>query len=336
LKFSWRSAIGVALSVVLLIWTLHGVSLLAVWHELESSNLLLFIASAIAATLIFPLRAYRWKVILHPVAPDLTLGPLWRSLAIGAMVNNLIPARAGEIARAYALTRETTVSFASSLASLAVDRLFDMVVLLGLGVVALLDPAFPRGARVGGQTLGHLAQGSIVIVIVLVVALYMLAFFPSQLVRVFEVFVRRVSPAVEERGKSALIRFSAGLSVLKSPARFLWVLAWTVAHWLMNAFAFWLGFKAVGLDLPFSAALFLQMLVAVGVALPSAPGFFGVFEKFATVGLAIYGVQATQATSWAIGYHILTFIPITVIGIYYFSRLGLSFSELQAQSEAAA
>jgi len=336
LKLSWRSAVGIALSVALLVWTLRGVSLVAVWHELEGSNLPLFIASAIAATLIFPLRAYRWRIILQPISRDVPLGPLWRSLAVGAMVNNLIPARAGEIARAYALTRETTVSFASALASLAVDRLFDMLVLLGLGAAALLDPSFPRGARVAGQTLGHLAQGSIVIVVLLVVSLYLLAFFPSQLVRAFEIFARRVSPAVEERGKNALHRFSGGLSVLKSPGHFLAVLAWAIAHWLMNALAFWFGFKAVGLNLPFSAALFLQMLIAVGVALPSAPGFFGVFEKFATVGLAIYGVQATQATTWAIGFHILSFIPITVIGIYYFSRLGLSFSELRAQAETSA
>ena len=57
--------------------------------------------------------------------------------------------------------------------------------------------------------------------------------------------------------------------------------------------------------------------------------------KLASVGLAIYGVKATQAASWAIGFHILSFIPITLIGIYYFSRLGLSFSELRAQSETS-
>jgi uncharacterized protein (TIRG00374 family) len=172
--------------------------------------------------------------------------------------------------------------------------------------------------------------------VLLVGSLYLLAIFPSQLVRAFEIFARRVSPKVEERGKSALLRFSAGLSVLKSPGRFVAVLLWTIAHWLMNAFAFWLAFRAVGIELGFLAALFLQMLIAVGVAVPSAPGFFGVFEKLATVGLAIYGVSATAATSWAIGFHILSFIPITVIGIYYFSRLGLSFRELRAQSESPA
>jgi uncharacterized protein (TIRG00374 family) len=335
-KFNWKSAVGIMLSVGLLAWTLRGVSLAAVWGELERSNLLLFAASSVASTLIFPLRAIRWRIILEPVAPKLPLAPLWRSIAIGGMVNNLIPARAGEIARAYALTRETPVPFASALASLAVDRLFDMVALLALGVIGVLDPSFPRGARVAGQTVGHLAQGSVVLVVLLVGGLYMLAIFPSQLVRAFEIFARKVSPAVEERGKGALHRFSAGLSVLKSPGRFAAVFAWTIAHWLMNALAFWLGFMAVGIHLGFAAALFLQLLIAIGVALPSAPGFFGVFEKLATVGLAIYGVAATAATSWAIGFHILSFIPITVIGIYYFSRLGLSFRELSAQSESPA
>jgi uncharacterized protein (TIRG00374 family) len=334
LKFSWRSAIGIVLSVALLWWTLRDVSLTAVWTELSRSNVALFIMAAIAATLIFPLRAIRWRIILEPVQPGLPIGALWRSVAIGMMVNNLVPARAGEIARAYAITKETPVTFSSALASLAVDRLFDMVVLLALGLGAVLDPSFPQGATVAGRSLGELARGSVILAVVLVVALYMLAIFPSQLVRAFEIFARRVSPSVEEKGKRALHRFSDGLSVLKSPRRFVLVLLWTIVHWLMNAFAFWLGFRAVGIELGFAPALFLQLLIGIGVALPSAPGFFGVFEKLATVGLAIYGIAATAATSWAIGFHILSFIPITVIGIYYFSRLGLSFRELSSQAES--
>jgi len=335
LKASWRSAIGIALSAVLLWWTLRDVSLATVWSELSHASIPLFLASALCATLIFPLRARRWKTILEPVAPNQPFGALWRSTAIGMMANNVLPARAGEIARAYALTRQTNVPFATSIASLAVDRLFDMLVLLLLGVAAFFDPAFPHEAKIGGQSIGHLAQGSVVFVLLLFAVLYALAFFPSQLVRIFELFARRVSPALEDRGKSALIKFSEGLSVLRTPGRFASVLAWTIAHWLLNAFAFWLGFKAVGIALPFTAALFLQALIAVGVALPSAPGFFGFFEKLAQVGLGIYGVGATQATSWAIGFHILSFIPITVIGIWYFARLGLHLKEINTARETS-
>jgi uncharacterized protein (TIRG00374 family) len=336
LKLSWRSAIGIALSAVLLWWTLRVVSIAVVWRELSHASLTLFLLAALCATLIFPLRARRWQTILEPVAPNQPMSALWRATAVGMMTNNLVPARAGEIARAYALTRQTQVPFATSIASLAVDRLFDMLVLLLLGIAAFIDPAFPRTARIAGQTLGDIAQGSVILVALLVVALYALAFFPSQIVRVFEIFARKISPALEARGKTVLIGFSEGLSVLKQPGRFIAVLAWTIAHWLLNALGFWLGFKAVGVTLPFSAALFLQTLIAIGVALPSAPGFFGVFEKFATVGLGIYGVAPAQATSWAIGFHILSFIPITVIGMWYFARLGLHMKDIDTARDSSA
>ncbi|MEO5589884.1 MAG: lysylphosphatidylglycerol synthase transmembrane domain-containing protein [Gemmatimonadaceae bacterium] len=333
MKSKVRSAIGISLSALLLWWTLRDVSMARVWQELMQASIPLFLASAICATLIFPLRAIRWRVILQPVAPKVRLGPLWSSTAIGMMANNLIPARAGEIARAYALSRQTGIPFATSIASLAVDRLFDMLALLLLAVAAFIDPAFPRNAEIAGQSLGGLAQFSGVVVLILSALLYILAFFPAPLVQAFELFARRISPVLEEKGRIALLKFSEGLSVLRSPGRFALVLGWALAHWALNAFAFWLGFKAVGLSLPFSAALFIQMLIAVGVALPSAPGFFGFFEKLATVGLAVYGVAATQATSWAIGFHILSFIPITLIGMWYFVRLGLHLKDINAAPE---
>ena len=88
--------------------------------------------------------------------------------------------------------------------------------------------------------------------------------------------------------------------------------------------------------MPFTAALFLQGVLGIGVAIPSSPGFFGVFESFATVGLGVYGVPKDLAVSWAIGYHLLSFIPITVFGAVYFARLGLSIGAVTgAKAEAA-
>ena len=82
-----------------------------------------------------------------------------------------------------------------------------------------------------------------------------------------------------------------------------------------------------------AATVFLQGIIAIGVALPSSPGFFGVFEAFAVVGLGVYGVARDRAVSWAIGFHILSFIPITVIGLYYFAKLGLHFSDFSSGTD---
>ena len=95
MKLDWRSTLGIALSVLLLVWTLRDVSLNEVYTHLMASNLPLFILSAVTATLIYPLRARRWRIILSPVAPELPFGMLWRATAVGMMVNNVVPARAG-------------------------------------------------------------------------------------------------------------------------------------------------------------------------------------------------------------------------------------------------
>jgi len=336
LRPGWRAAIGAVLSAALIYWTLHGISASDVAHRLSQSDPLLWIAATFCATVIFLLRARRWQTILEPVAGRLSLGALWRSTAIGMMVNNVVPARAGEIARAFALTRETPVPFATSLASLAVDRLFDAIVLLLLAVVALLDPALRSTDTLAGRPLSSFATGAGAFVFVLLAGLYALVFFPNQLLRLFELFARRVSPSVEERGRRVLRTFIDGLSVLRQPGRFAAVLAWTIAHWLVNAIGFWLAFKAVGISAPFSAGLFLQAFIALGTAVPALPGFFGVFEYMSVQGLGVYGVSQEQAATWAIGYHLFSFVPITVIGAYYFTRLGVHLKDLQASPDDVA
>jgi glycosyltransferase 2 family protein len=333
MKGRLRSIIGIALSAILLWWTLRDVSLAVVWGELKKSNLPLLLLAAVGGTLVFPIRALRWRTILQPVA-DVSFGPLWRSTAIGMMVNNVLPARAGEIARAFALTREAPVPFSSAIASLAVDRVFDAITVLLLASAAMLDPKFPSEATIAGQPISSWASGTGLIVLVALGGLYSLVFFPAYLVRLFELFSRKVAPSIEERGRQALLSFSDGLSVLRNPKHFLAVLAWAILHWMVNALAFWIGMIAVGIDIPYSAVLFIQALIALGVAVPSAPGFFGLFEKLSVVSLALFGVGAAAATSWAIGYHILSFIPITVIGAYYFASLGLKFREISASTDA--
>ena len=336
MKPGWRAVIGGVLSAGLIYWTLRGISPAELAQKLSQADPFLFAAAIFCATAIFPVRALRWRTILEPVASRIPFGPLWRATAIGMMVNNVLPARAGEFARAYALKKEAEVPFPTGLASLVVDRLFDAIVLLLLAAFALLDPALSSTQTLGGRPLSEFAAGAGSVVLLLLLGTYALIFFPTQLLRLFELFARRVSPSVEERGRRVLETFMQGLSVLRSPARFAAVFAWSIAHWLLNALGIWLAFKAVGIAAPFSAALFLQAFIALGTAVPSVPGFFGVFEYMSIEGLSVYGVGRQQAATWAIGYHLFSFIPITLIGAYYFTRLGVKLRDLQTSSDSAA
>jgi len=99
--------------------------------------------------------------------------------------------------------------------------------------------------------------------------------------------------------------------------------------WSVNAASLWLGLRALHIDVPPEAVLLLQGLLAIGVAIPAAPGFFGVFEAVTIVALGFYGVPKDHAISYAITYHITTFIPITLLGLQALARLGVRFRDLR-------
>src|SRR5438034_5850745 len=151
MKIPWRGAIGLALSVFLLWYAFHGVHWAEVWRDVRGADATLVVVAVIVGNMIFPLRAIRWRPILDPIAPKLPYLPLWRATAIGMMANNILPARIGELVRAYVLSRETTVPFSAAFASLVVDRVFDGFIILMLMVLAMFDSRFPANTLVAGR-----------------------------------------------------------------------------------------------------------------------------------------------------------------------------------------
>ena len=141
--------------------------------------------------------------------------------------------------------------------------------------------------------------------------------------------IGRLAPKLLEKGRAVLLSFGSGLSVLRDPRRSAIVFFWALVMWLVNGASFWIAFKAVGINGSFAAALFLQSILAFAVAVPSAPGFFGLFEAGTKVALRVYGVDDTLAVSYALGYHLLSFIPITLIGLWYLGKMGLRLNELR-------
>ena len=177
--------------------------------------------------------------------------------------------------------------------------------------------------------MSQMAATGISFMLVLLLGCYAIVLQPERM----SALVSRIAHAIVPKFEPTLVRLfghvANGLAVLKDSKRFVVVLLWTVAHWLTHALGLYLGFLAVGINVPFTAALFLQGILGIGVAVPSSPGFVGVFEGAAKVGLAVYAIPGTLAVSWAIGYHVLSFIPITVLGMWYFARLGLGLKDLR-------
>jgi uncharacterized protein (TIRG00374 family) len=100
---------------------------------------------------------------------------------------------------------------------------------------------------------------------------------------------------------------------------------WSIAIWTVNAAAFWVAFAAFGIEVPFGGAIILQGALLFGIALPNAPGYAGVFETVLMLTLAnLFGVERDVALAYAISYHVLTFVPITLMGVLSALTTGLT------------
>ncbi len=326
----WPGLIGLLVSIILLWWTLHDVALANVWQHLRNIHVASFVGAVVLATAVFPIRTIRWRYVLRLEGSPLPFRPLWHATAIGFMANNLLPARAGEVARAYAARKLTSVRFSTAFASIAVERVLDGMGVVGLFALAVWAGGFSNTTTVGGISMVAAAKAVGAVFLGAFVVAVLLVHWPDPARRLATAIAHRVLPhRWANRVLETIEGLLAGLDALRDIGRFLRALFWTLVVWLVNGASFWLCFIAFDLDLPVSAALLVQGIIAFGVALPSSPGFFGPFEAACRLALALYGVQAERAVSYAVGYHFATFIPITVLGLWSLSRAHLHLADLR-------
>lgn len=333
-SYAWQTALGVLLSVALLYWALHDVSLSEVWRHVHAANLWLLALAVTIQTSNFLVRAARWKVFLSPALADPAYRARFASTCIGFMANNLLPARVGEFARAYALARTERITISASFGSLVVERVFDGLTLALFLAVPLFLPGFITAPGLGE---GLLFQVMLILLIFggVVAGVLLLITRPDLATRLFRATLGRLLPRkLAEKIADVMMSFVAGLEAMRSPRLIAAGFAWSLAHWLWGSVALWLGMLAFDITRPgYLGAVFLQAVNAFAVAIPSSPGFFGPFEASVRLALLPFGVDASRAASFAIAFHITSFVPVTVIGLYYVWRLGLSWGEVGRSEE---
>jgi uncharacterized protein (TIRG00374 family) len=255
---------------------------------------------------------------------------------IGFMANNLLPARVGEFARAYALSRMEPVSTSGAFGSLVVERILDGVAILLLLTLAMLSPAFPGDATVAGRPVILVAWGFLAVLGALLLVVAGLLFQPDRVASWLGRLATLLPPAAGQLLLDVMVTFLAGLRTFQRPTLLLGALAWSVGFWAWNGVSFWLALEAFGIGVGYSGALFVQAMIALGVAVPSAPGFFGTFHAAALVALSeVYGIPDGPTLAFAFGYHLGGFVPVTLIGLWYAWRLGLRFQDVRDAPDAA-
>lgn len=325
--------VGAVLAIALLLWALRGVHLGEVLRQIRQADPWPLALGVVLASLTFVLRLVRWRLLLRDEhGLPLQAWPLWHATAIGFMANNLLPFRAGELVRVLAATKLSGARFTAAMSSIAVERIFDALTVVGLLGAGLLFSDLPAGVVVGGVTLARAAQVAGLLSIAALLAAVAVVAFPLAAERL----VRRLLPAgaFAERIVELIEGVRHGLASLRSPGLLAGVVFWSLAHWLLNAAALWVSFFAFGIPVGFGGALVLQGVLAIGVSVQLTPGFVGQFEAAIVAALALYGISNQVASSYAIAYHGATFLPITLAGAWSLARTPVALSDLRGASRA--
>jgi uncharacterized protein (TIRG00374 family) len=326
----WQFWLGVAISALLLWWALRGLRLGDLWAVIRGATYWWLLPGVAVYFLAVWARAWRWHYLLRPLkrVPTTEMFPI---VAIGYMGNNIYPARAGEVLRAYMLRRREAVPISASLATIIVERAFDGVVMLGF--VFLNLPELTRLTSASGfigdiRTLVLWGSG---LFIGAVLVFILMALFPTRAGRLVAWFINRLVPArLRPQAHGLAQRFLGGLASLRSPFDVLMVLLTSTVIWLLETGKYWFVMHAFPFQVSFFALMLMNGIVNLATTIPSAPGYIGTFDAPGIAVLVAYGVPTSLAAGYTLVLHGALWFPITLLGAYYMARESLNWKRVQS------
>jgi glycosyltransferase 2 family protein len=330
-----RTVLILLLTIGLLWFFLRNADMAQVWAEMRRARPLLLLAAVIVTGLTYVLRALRWQYVLAPLG-HAHFKNAFRATVIGFAATFLLPARAGEVIRPLLLARREGLPATATFATIILERLMDMVTVLALFAVFVLT-ADPATVSAQPAHLARVKAGGLLAAAAAAVALtvaFVAAGHPERLGR-WALRIERVLPARLARMVAKFVEsFTQGLGVLRQPRRLVVSLALSVPLWMSIAAGIWLTSLAFHITFPYVGSFLVMTILVVGVAMPT-PGAVGGFHAAYQIAVqSFFGAPDDRAIGAAIVLHAVSFVPVTLLGLVFMARDGLSLSRAQALAAA--
>jgi uncharacterized protein (TIRG00374 family) len=332
-----RNALIFLLTLGLLGIFLRSVDLSDVWAETRRANPLPLALAVIVTGITYAIRSLRWQYLLAPIGKT-HFTTAFRTTVIGFAATFLLPARAGEVIRPYLLARKEGLNATAAFATIILERLLDLLVVLMLfaGFVLTAAPGVVSGdpAQFARVKFGGLMAGGVAIVGAIV--LFTLAGHPERMGRI-ALRVERVLPEKLARIVAKFVEtFAQGLAVMRQPGRMLVALALSFPLWLAIAAGIWLTSQAFHITFSYPASFLVMTILVVGVAVPT-PGAVGGFHLAYQIAVELFfGAPTDRAVGAAILLHAISFVPVTILGIIFMAAEGLTLGGARKLAEETA
>lgn len=320
LRFQIRLGLGLLISAVFLWLALRNVEWAEVLQALRLASPLGLLAGLPVLVGAWVAAAVRWRVLLDP-APGLRVRDTFAYICIGFLANTVLPFRLGELARATFIGRQKGLGVGRAMGSIAVERVFDLLaaIVLALTLTRLVEiPETTKTALTVMIGLAFVAFGGLLI----------LSFNQDRLHRLTDFFARWLPRPLVERVVGLALGFASGAGVVRRPAGLAAVAGLSAALWTCGGLATLIWIRAFHLDAPWVAGLLVLVSVNLGSAIPSSPGYVGVYHGAAVWALT-HWVAKEPALAYALVTHALNMLANVVAGSFFLAQKGLSLKGLQ-------
>ncbi len=312
----WQMLPGLLISLLLLFFLFRLFEWDDVLEALRRAEWVYLLLALPVYALSYVLRASAWWLILKKALP---FWKVFLTMHIGYLLNNILPFRLGELGRAYLLGRDGP-GFWGVFPTILIERAFDMIIAVGL-ILGILPLVWISS---NSQQVAFFVGG---IVVLGLLVFYLLARYRAWALSQFERLGARW-PLVLRLGKNRLESFLEGLAVLTSPGRFLQVLVLLASSWVLAISIQFLVLRSFYPEARFLHAATTQGVSALGVALPSSPGYVGVFEAAIVGALALFDIPFSVAFANAITLHLMYILITGIFGVYGLAVSRISLGQI--------
>jgi glycosyltransferase 2 family protein len=314
---------GIVISIILVWLSVRGIKFQDVLNDLKEIKLNYVIFFILLMVLMQYLRSYRWGIILQPLEKIGQI-PLFSVTCVGFLAIAAIPARIGELARPYLISKRSSIKMSAALGTIIIERFLDSFTVLAMALIVLLLVDLPSWMLVAS-----------IIFSIFALALFCFTLFlilrREAALKFINLILQRLPGKLANKIDEVVHHFIDGLQIITNIKLLLYLLILSIVIWLLDVLAIYLLLLAFGFDLPIIASFILMILVIVGIAIPTAPGFVGNWHFFCYMALSIFNITKTDAISFAVIHHFLSMVIVLVFGIAFLPSNTFSISEMKKQ-----
>jgi uncharacterized protein (TIRG00374 family) len=311
------------ISIVLVYLSVREINLQDVSRALKKIQFSYVIFFILLVILMQWLRSYRWGVILQPMEKIDQLS-LFSVTSVGFLAIALIPARIGELARPYLIAKRSTIKMSSALGTILVERVLDGFSVLTIAVIVLLNTDLPS-----------LMIISSILFFSLTVAIFCcilgLIWRREKAINIINKILSKFPGKFAHKIDDIIHHFIDGFQVITDIKLLLYLFFLSALVWLVDVLAIYILLLAFGFTLPIMASFVVMIILIVGIAIPTAPGYIGNWHLACVLGLSFFSLAEAEALSFAVVYHFLSIALVILLGAIFLPFNRFSIADMKKQ-----